>query len=120
MFARLIWILPTFIVSSSAEVRICPLRETRLARARSDAGSQFGTREGLGQEARVKLIDESHEYYRLRDVHELALALGAKTTEQRQRHLRAAALYGDLASELPLQQAQDLLTCSRERDTQSF
>ena len=50
-------------------------------------------------------IDQSREYYRLREGHELALALGAKTIEQRQQHLRAAARYGDLASNHQTQQS---------------
>lgn len=53
-------------------------------------------------------IDQSLEYYRLREGHELALALGANTIEQRQQHLRAAARYGDLASVLRLQRGPGL------------
>jgi hypothetical protein len=45
----------------------------------------------------MPLFDHSAEYYRLREGHERALALAAKTNEQRDQHLLAAARYAALA-----------------------
>jgi hypothetical protein len=45
----------------------------------------------------MRIIDQSAEYYRLREGHERALALAARTCEQRHQHLRAAARYAELA-----------------------
>ena len=45
----------------------------------------------------MPLLDQSAEYYRLREGHERALALVAKTTEQRDQHLLTAARYAALA-----------------------
>jgi hypothetical protein len=45
----------------------------------------------------VQILDQSAEYYRLREGHERALALAAPTLKQRRRHLEAAALYARLA-----------------------
>jgi hypothetical protein len=42
-------------------------------------------------------IDHSAEYYWLREGHERALALAARSDYQRNVHLEAAARYGDLA-----------------------
>lgn len=42
-------------------------------------------------------IDHSAEYYCLREGHERALALAARSDHQRNAHLAAAARYGDLA-----------------------
>lgn len=43
------------------------------------------------------LLDQSAEYYRLREGHERALALTARTCEQRHLHLLAADRYAALA-----------------------
>jgi hypothetical protein len=45
----------------------------------------------------MPLFDQSAEYYRLREGHERALALAAKTNEQRNQHLVAAGRYAALA-----------------------
>lgn len=45
----------------------------------------------------MRLLDQSAEYYRLREGHERALALGAKTSEQRYQHLCAADRFAELA-----------------------
>jgi hypothetical protein len=45
----------------------------------------------------MPLLDQSSEYYRLREGHERALALAAKSSEQRGQHLMAAARYAILA-----------------------
>ena len=45
----------------------------------------------------MSLFDQSAEYYRLREGHERALALAAKTNEQRDLHLLTAARYAALA-----------------------
>lgn len=45
----------------------------------------------------MRLLDQSAEYYRLREGHERALALAAKTCGQRHRHLRTADRYAELA-----------------------
>jgi hypothetical protein len=45
----------------------------------------------------MPLLDQSAEYYRLREGHERALALAAKTSEQRDWHLMTAARYAALA-----------------------
>jgi hypothetical protein len=45
----------------------------------------------------VRLPDQSAEYYRLREGHERALALAARTCEQRHHHLLTAARYAALA-----------------------
>lgn len=42
-------------------------------------------------------IDHSAEYYCLREGHERALALAARSEDQRNAHLAAAARYGELA-----------------------
>lgn len=46
----------------------------------------------------MRLHDQSAEYYKLREGHERALALGARTSEQRDKHLETAARYAALAS----------------------
>ena len=46
----------------------------------------------------MKLSDQSAEYYRLREGHERALALAAKTCEERNQYLLNAARYAELAS----------------------
>ena len=46
----------------------------------------------------MSLFDQSSEYYRLREGHERALALAAKTAEQRQQHLIAADCYAAMAA----------------------
>ena len=51
------------------------------------------SKEGVG----MRLTDQSAEYYRLREGHERALALAAKTGAQRARHLQAADDYAALA-----------------------
>jgi len=45
----------------------------------------------------MPILDQSAEYYRLREGHERALALAAKTSEQRSQHLMTAARYAALA-----------------------
>ena len=45
----------------------------------------------------MRLVDQSAEYYRLREGHERALALAAATCEQRREHLLAADRYAALA-----------------------
>lgn len=45
----------------------------------------------------MRLHDQSAEYYRLREGHERALALAAKTCDQRYRHLQTADRYAELA-----------------------
>lgn len=45
----------------------------------------------------MPIFDQSAEYYRLREGHERALALAAKTNEQRDQHLLTAARYAALA-----------------------
>ena len=45
----------------------------------------------------MPLFDQSAEYYRVREGHERALALAAKTEEQRDQHLLTAARYAALA-----------------------
>jgi len=45
----------------------------------------------------MPIHDQSAEYYRLREGHERALALAAKTNEQRNQHLMTAASYAALA-----------------------
>ena len=45
----------------------------------------------------MPFFDQSAEYYRLREGHERALALAAKTEEQRDQHLLTAAHYATLA-----------------------
>jgi len=45
----------------------------------------------------MPLPDQSAEYYRLREGHERALALAAKTSRQRRRHLMTAERYSVLA-----------------------
>jgi len=45
----------------------------------------------------VPMLDQSAEYYRLREGHERALALAAKTNEQRSEHLTTAKRYAALA-----------------------
>jgi hypothetical protein len=45
----------------------------------------------------MPLLDQSAEYYRLREGHERALALAAKTVQQRNHHLAMAARYAVLA-----------------------
>lgn len=45
----------------------------------------------------MPILDQSAEYYRLREGHERALALAAKTNEQRDQHLLTAARYAALA-----------------------
>jgi len=45
----------------------------------------------------MQLFDQSAEYYRLREGHERALALAARTCEQRLEHLLTAARYAALA-----------------------
>ena len=42
-------------------------------------------------------IDHSAEYYRLREGHERALALAARSEAQRNEHLAIAARYAELA-----------------------
>jgi hypothetical protein len=49
----------------------------------------------------MRLLDQSAEYYRLREGHERALALGARSCEQRHRHLRTAERYAALAKGTP-------------------
>ena len=45
------------------------------------------------------LLDESADYYRLREGHERALALAARTRVQRRQHLNAASRYAALAGD---------------------
>ena len=45
----------------------------------------------------MQLADQSAEYYRLREGLERALALGAKTRDQRKQHLLVADRYAALA-----------------------
>lgn len=45
----------------------------------------------------MRLTDQSAEYYRLREGHERALALAAKTIAQRAQHLQTADRYAALA-----------------------
>lgn len=45
----------------------------------------------------MRLMDQSAEYYRLREGHERALALAAKSGAQRAEHLLAADRYAALA-----------------------
>ena len=45
----------------------------------------------------MPILDQSAEYYRLREGHERALALAAKTNEQRSEHLTTAERYATLA-----------------------
>lgn len=45
----------------------------------------------------MRLTDQSAEYYRLREGHERALALAARTGDERARHLRTADHYAALA-----------------------
>ena len=52
------------------------------------------------ERAGMLLQDQSAEYYRLREGHERALALGARTSEQRRRHLVTAGRYAALADGL--------------------
>lgn len=47
----------------------------------------------------MRLLDQSAEYYRLREGHERALALAARTAEQRNQHLVTAARYAALAKD---------------------
>lgn len=49
----------------------------------------------------MRLLDQSAEYYRLREGHERALALGARTLAQRNKHLETAARYAALANCTP-------------------
>ena len=42
-------------------------------------------------------IDHTAEYYRLREGHERALALAARSDSQRNGHLATAAVYGAIA-----------------------
>ena len=48
----------------------------------------------------MHMLDQSAEYYRLREGHERALALAAKTSEQRREHLKSAKRYASLANGL--------------------
>ena len=50
--------------------------------------------------ADMRLMDQSAEYYRLREGHERALALAARTGAQRARHLQTADHYAALAGHL--------------------
>lgn len=45
----------------------------------------------------MQFSDQSAEYYRLREGHERALALAARTCAQRAEHLRTADRYAALA-----------------------
>jgi hypothetical protein len=56
----------------------------------------------------MRLSDQSAEYYRLREGHERALALGARTGEQRLEHLLAAERYAALAQNLTKAQLPDV------------
>lgn len=49
------------------------------------------------ERADMRLMDQSAEYYRLREGHERALALAAKSGAQRAEHLLAADRYAALA-----------------------
>lgn len=44
-------------------------------------------------------LDQSAEYYRLREGHERALALAARSREERDEHLLIAARYAALAGD---------------------
>lgn len=46
----------------------------------------------------MRLLDQSAEYYRLREGHERALALAARTSKQRAQHLVTADRYAALAA----------------------
>ena len=52
-------------------------------------------------------IDHSAEYYRLREGHERALALAARSEAQRNEHLAIAARYAELGQGNSLQFKQD-------------
>lgn len=50
------------------------------------------------ERADMRLTDQSAEYYRLREGHERALALAAKSGAERAEHLLAADRYAALAA----------------------
>lgn len=50
----------------------------------------------------MQLSDQSAEYYRLREGHERALALAARSSEEREQHLRTAERYAALGRNLEM------------------
>jgi hypothetical protein len=51
----------------------------------------------IRENAAMQPQDQSAEYYRLREGHERALALAARTARERSRHLETAQRYRELA-----------------------
>jgi hypothetical protein len=56
----------------------------------------------------MQLLDQSAEYYRLREGHERALALAANSSEEREQHLLTAERYAALGRKLNLRRVNGM------------